>query len=180
MNFFKFLITVSLFATATSNAQAQQSSAQPAELPSYPPLPAGLLVEPPAHYLQWKCDTSLEDQSLFFTEYTPSYSYHVLSYKTSGYDSTAMVMVSCFNYANPTTPTQELETALRLFESVEWDSIEYIVPIKGSLKQQHRRNVSLPENTQLIRATKGNRVVDATVFIFEGKTHYQIFSFQKL
>jgi hypothetical protein len=176
MNFFKFLFTITLFATATSNAQAQKSSAPPSELPSYPPLPAGLLVEPPAHYLQWKCDTSLEDQSLFFTEYTPSYSYHVLSYELSGYDSTAMVIVTCFNYANPTTPTQELETALRLFESVEWDSIEYLVPINGSLKQQHKRNVSLPENTQLIRATKGDRQVDLTISYFENKPHYQLFS----
>ncbi len=176
MNFFKFLFTVSLFATATSNAQAQQSSAQSSDLPAYPPLPAGLLVEPPAHYLQWKSDTSLEDQSLFFTEYTPSYSYHVLSYEPSGYDSTAMVMVSCLNYANPTTPSQELETALRLFESVEWDSIEYLVPVKGSLKQQHKRNMSLPESTQLIRAIKGSRQVDLTIYYYENKPHYQIFT----
>jgi hypothetical protein len=177
MNFFKFLFTVSLFATATSNAQAQQSSAQSSDLPTYPPLPAGLLVEPPAHYLQWKCDTSLEEQSLFFTEYTPSYSYHVLSYEPSGYDSTAMIMVSCFNYANPTTPTQELETALRLFESVEWDSIEYLVPIKGSLKQQHKRNTSLPDSTQLIRAKKDGRQVDLTIYYYQTKPHYQMFGF---
>jgi hypothetical protein len=176
MNVIKFLFAITLFATATSNAQAQKSSAPPSELPSYPPLPAGLLVEPPAHYLQWKCDTSLEDQSLFFTEYTPSYSYHVLSYEPSGYDSTAIVMVSCFNYANPTTPTQELETALRLFESVEWDSIEYLVPVKGSLKQQHKRNTSLPENMQLIRATKGDRLVDLTIYNYDNTLHYQIFS----
>jgi hypothetical protein len=176
MTVLKFLFTITLFATATSNAQAQKSSAQPSELPSYPPLPAGLLVEPPSHYLQWKCDTSLEDQSLFFTEYTPSYSYHVLSYEPTGYDSTAMVMVSCFNYANPTTPTQELETALRLFESVEWDSIEYLVPVKGSLKQQHKRNVSLPENTQLIRAFKDGRLIDLTIYNHEHKPHYQVFS----
>ena len=176
MNFFKFLFAVSLFTTATFNAQAQQSSAQSSGIPAYPPLPAGLLVEPPAHYLKWKCDTSFEDQSLFFTEYTPSYSYHVLSYEPSGYDSTAMVIVSCFNYANPTTPTQELETALRLFESVDWDSIEYFVPIKGSLKQQHKRNVSLPENSQLIRATKGDRQVDLTVYPYDKRHHYQIFA----
>ncbi len=176
MNFFKFLFTVSLFATATFNAQAQKSSAEPEELPSYPPLPARLLVEPPAHYLQWKCDTSLEDQSLFFTEYTPSYSYHVLSYEPSGYDSTAMIMVSCFNYANPTTPTQELETALRLFESVVWDSIEYVVPVKGSLKQQHKRNAALPENTQLITAIKNGRQVDLSIYLFENTPHYQLFT----
>ncbi len=176
MNFFKFLFTVSLFATSTSNAQAQQSSAQSSDLPTYPPLPAGLLVEPPSHYLQWKCDTSFEDQSLFFTEYTPSYSYHVLSYEPSGYDSTAMVIVTCFNYANPTTPTQELETALRLFESVEWDSIEYLVPIRGSLKQQHKRNVSLPENTQLIRAITNRRQVDLTMYYYRNESHYQLIS----
>jgi hypothetical protein len=87
-----------------------------------------------------------------------------------------MVMVTCFNYSNPTTPTQELETALRLFESVEWDSIEYLAPVKGSLKQQHKRNVSLPENTQLIRATKEDRQVDLTMYYFENKPHYQLFS----
>ena len=176
MNVLKFLITVSVFVTATSNAKAQKSSAPPAELPSYPPLPAGLLVDPPAHYLKWKCDTSLEDQSLFFTEYTPSYSYHVLSYEPSGYDSTAMVMVSCFNYANPTTPTQELETALRLFESVEWDSIEYLVPVKGSLKQQQKRNVSLPANLELIIAYKGARKFYLTLITVEKLKHYIIIS----
>jgi hypothetical protein len=88
-------------------------------------------------------------------------------------------MISCHQYGISTTPTQELETALRLFESVEWDSIEYLVPIKGSLQQQHKRNASLPENTPLIRATKGTRMLDATVFIFEGKAHYQIFSYQQ-
>jgi hypothetical protein len=87
-----------------------------------------------------------------------------------------MIMVSCFNYANPTTQTQELETALRLFESVEWDSIEYLVPIKGSLKQQHKRNVSLPENTQLIRAFKDGRQIDLTIYNHEHNPHYQVFS----
>lgn len=176
MNILKSLFTVSLLASVSFNAQAQNSSAQPKELLSYPPLPAGLLVEPPAHYLKWKCDTSLEDQSLFFSEYTPSYSYHVLSYEPTGYDSTAIIMVTCYNYANPTTPTQELETALRLFESVEWDSIEYLVPVKGSLKQQHKRYASLPENTQLIRAINGDRQVDLTTYYFENHYHYQLFS----
>jgi hypothetical protein len=176
MSITKFLFTITLFATATSNAQAQQSSAQPSDLPSCPPLPAGLLIEPPTHYLQWKCDTSLEDQSLFFTEYTPTYTYHVLSYGATGYDSSALVMISCHQYGISTTPTQELETALRLFESAEWDSIEYLVPIKGSLQQQHKRNTSLPENTQLIRATKGSRQVDLTIYHYENKPHYQIFS----
>ena len=174
----KFLITLTLTLVVAITTQAQKSQVAPNELPTYPALPAGLLVAPPAHYLQWKCDTSSEDQTLFFTEYAPSYTYHVLSEKYGGYDSAAIVLVSCLNYGYSSTPTQELETALRLFESVTWDSIEYHVPIKGSLKQQHRRNASLPENTTLISATKGNRMVDLTVFYFEERTHYQIFSYE--
>jgi hypothetical protein len=85
-------------------------------------------------------------------------------------------MISCHQYGISTTPTQELETALRLFESVAWDSIEYLVPVKGSLKQQHKRIAALPENTQLIRATKGNRQVDLTLYYFENQPHYHIFS----
>lgn len=176
----KTVITIITLALATTSSLAQKAADKTNALPTYPPLPAGLLVEPPAHYLQWECDTSLEDQSLFFTEYTPSYSYHVLSYEPSGYDSTAMVMVSCFNYANPTTPTQELETALRLFGSVEWDSIEYLVPIKGSLQQEHKRNLTLPENTQLVRAVKGSRHVDLKIYYYEKKPHYQIFSIDQV
>jgi hypothetical protein len=170
----KTVITIITLALATTSSLAQNAADKTNALPTYPPLPAGLLVEPPAHYLQWECDTSLEDQSLFFTEYTPTYSYHVLSYGTTGYDSAALVMISCHQYGISTTPTQELETALRLFESVEWDSIEYLVPIKGSLKQQHKRNLTIPENTQLIRAIKGNRQVDLTIYYHEYKPHYQI------
>lgn len=172
----KSIITLTLTLAVAIATQAQESQVEPNELPTYPALPAGLLVAPPAHYLQWKCDTSSEDQTLFFTEYAPSYTYHVLSEKYDGYDSAAIVLVSCHNYGYSSTPTQELETALRLFESVEWDSIEYNVPINGSLKQQHRRNASLPENTTLISATKRNRLVDLTVYYFEGVSHYQIFS----
>jgi hypothetical protein len=172
----KTLITIITMALAATSSLAQKAAEKNTDLPSYPPLPAGLLVEPPAHYLQWECDTSLEDQSLFFTEYTPTYSYHVLSYGATGYDSSALVMISCHQYGISTTPTQELETALRLFESVDWDSIEYLVPIKGSLKQQHKRNSSLPENTQLIRASIGGRHIDLTIYYFEDKPHYQLFS----
>ena len=175
----KILITLTLTLAVAITTQAQKSQVEPNELPTYPALPAGLLVAPPSHYLQWKCDTSSEDQTLFFTEYAPSYTYHVLSEKHGGYDSAAIVLVSCHNYGYSSTPTQELETALRLFESVEWNYIEYHVPIKGSLKQQHRRNASLPENTTLISATKGNRMVDLTVFYFEDRTHYQIFSYEQ-
>ncbi len=172
----KPFITFCALLLTTTSTLAQKVPVNNTNLPSYPPLPAGLLVEPPAHYLQWECDTSLEDQSLFFTEYTPTYTYHVLSYSTTGYDSSALIMISCHQYATPTTPTQELETALRLFESVEWDSIEYLVPIKGGWKQQHKRNTSLPENMQLIRATKGDRQVDLTLYYVENKPHYQCFS----
>lgn len=172
----KIFITLTLTLAAAITTQAQKSQVEPNELPTYPALPTGLLVEPPAHYLHWKCDTSSEDQSLFFTEYAPSYTYHVLSEKYDGYDSAAIVLVSCHNYGYSSTPTQELETALRLFESVAWDSIEYHIPTKGSLKQQHRRNASLPENTTLISATKGNRIVDLTVFYFVDEPHYQVFS----
>ena len=172
----KSIITLTLTLAVVIASQAQKSQLETNELPTYPALPAGLLVAPPAHYLQWKCDTSNEDQTLFFTEYAPSYTYHVLSEKYDGYDSAAIVLVSCQNYGYSSTPTQELETALRLFESVEWDSIEYNVPTKGSLKQQHKRNASLPENTPLISTTKGNRMVDLTMFYFENKPHYQIVS----
>ena len=175
----KLLFTLTLTLAVAIATQAQKSQVEPNELPNYPALPAGLLVAPPKHYLQWKCDTSSEDQTLFFTEYAPSYTYHVLTEKYEGYDSSAIVLVSCHNYGYPSTPTQELETALRLFESVAWDSIEYHVPIKGSLKQQHRRNASLPDNSQLITATKGNRNVDLTVFYFEERAHYQIFSYEE-
>ena len=85
-------------------------------------------------------------------------------------------MISCHQYGISTTPTQELETALRLFESVQWDSIEYLAQFNGSLKQQHKRNASLPENTQLIRAIKGGRQVDLTIYNYENKPHYQLFS----
>jgi hypothetical protein len=173
----KYLITLTLTLAVAIATQAQKSQIEPNELPTYPALPAVLLVAPPAHYLQWKCDTSNEDQTLFFTEYAPSYTYHVLSEKYHGYDSAAIVLVSCHNYGYSSTPTQELETALRLFKSVVWESIEYHVPIKGSLKQQHRRNASLPENTPLISAIKGDRLVDLTVFFFENEPHYQIFSY---
>jgi hypothetical protein len=172
----KPFITIIMLVLVATSSLAQKAADKNTDLPSYPPLPAGLLIEPPAHYLQWECDTSLEDQSLFFTEYTPTYTYHVLSYGTTGYDSAALVMISCHQYGISTTPTQELETALRLFESVEWDSIEYLVPIKGSLKQQHKRNTSLPENTQLIRAFKGQRLGDVTLIRIEGREHYVIFS----
>jgi len=174
----KYLITLTLTLVVSSTSQAQKTQVEPNELPTYPALPAGLLVAPPAHYLQWECDTSSEDQTLFFTEYAPSYTYHVLTEKYDGYDTAAIVLVSCHNYGYSSTPTQELETALRLFESVEWDSIEYKVPIKGSLSQQHKRNSSMPENTPLISATKGNRMVDLTVVFFEGDAHYQIFTVQ--
>jgi hypothetical protein len=174
----KTVITIFALVLGTTSSLAQKAADKTNALPTYPPLPAGLLVEPPAHYLQWECDTSLEDQSLFFTEYTPTYTYHVLSYGTTGYDSAALVMISCHQYGISTTPTQELETALRLFESVEWDSIEYLVPIKGSLKQQHKRNAALPENTPLIRAAKGSRQVDLTIYYFEAKPHYQIFTLE--
>jgi hypothetical protein len=172
--FFTFITLV----LATTNSLAQKAADKTNDLPKYPPLPAGLLIEPPAHYLQWECDTSLEDQSLFFTEYTPTYTYHVLSYSTTGYDSSALIMISCHQYWISTTPTQELETALRLFESVQWDSIEYLVAIQGSLKQRHKRNVTLPENTQLIRAIKDGRQVDLTLYYYENKPHYQIFCIQ--
>ena len=172
----KILITLTLILAVAITTKAQKSQVEPNELPIYPALPAGLLVAPPAHYPQWKCDTSSEDQTLFFTEYAPSYTYHVLSEKYDGYDSAAIVLVSCHNYGYSSPPTQELETALRLFESVEWDSIEYLVPAKGSLRQQHKRNSSMPENTPLISATKGNRMVDLTVFYFENKPHYHIVS----
>ena len=171
----KSFITLTFTLAVAIATQAQKSQVEPNELPTYPALPAGLLVAPPAHYLQWKCDTSSEDQTLFFTEYAPSYTYHVLTEKYDGYDSSAIVLVSCHNYGYSSPPTQELETALRLFESVEWDSIEYLVPAKGSLRQQHKRNSSMPENTPLISATKGNRMVDLTVFYFEERAHYQIF-----
>jgi len=174
----KILITLTLTLAVAIATQAQKSQVESNELPTYPALPAGLLVTPPAHYLQWTCDTTSEDQTLFFTEYAPSYTYHVLTEKHDGYDSAAIVLVSCHKYGLSSTPTQELETALRLFESVEWDSIEFHVPINGSLKQQHRRNASLPENTPLISAIKGNRTVDLTVFYFEEETHYQIFSYE--
>jgi hypothetical protein len=172
----KPFITIITLALATTSSLAQKATDKTNDLPTYPPLPAGLLIEPPAHYLHWECDTSLEDQSLFFTEYTPTYTYHVLSYGATGYDSSALVMISCHQYGISTTPTQELETALRLFESVEWDSIEYLVPIRGSLKQQHKRNTSLPENTQLIRAFKGQRLGDVILIRIEGREHYVIFS----
>jgi hypothetical protein len=172
----KPFITIITLVLATTSSLAQKAADKTNDLPTYPPLPAGLLIEPPAHYLQWECDTSLEDQSLFFTEYTPTYTYHVLSYSTTGYDSSALVMISCHQYGTSTTPSQELETALRLFESVEWDSIEYLAQFKGSLKQQHKRNASLPENTQLIRAIKGGRQVDLTIYNYENKPHYQLFS----
>jgi hypothetical protein len=169
--FFTFITLV----LATTNSLAQKAADKTNDLPKYPPLPAGLLIEPPAHYLQWECDTSLEDQSLFFTEYTPTYTYHVLSYSTTGYDSSALIMISCHQYGISTTPTQELETALRLFESVQWDSIEYLVPIEGSLNQQHKRNTCLPENTKLITAKKGGRQADLTIYHYENKPHYQLF-----
>jgi len=175
----KSFITLTLTLAVAIATQAQKSQVEPNELPTYPALPAGLLVVPPAHYLQWTCDTSSEDQTLFFTEYAPSYTYHVLTEKYDGYDSAAIVLVSCHNYGYSSTPTQELETALRLFETVEWDSIEYQVPIKGSLRQQHKRNASLPENTPLISATKGKRIVDLTVYYFEEEPHYQIFSYEQ-
>jgi hypothetical protein len=173
-----FFTYIALVLAATSSL-AQKAADKNSDLPSYPPLPAGLLIEPPAHYLQWECDTSIEDQSLFFTEYTPTYTYHVLSYGATGYDSSALVMISCHQYGISTTPTQELETALRLFESVKWDSIEYLVPIKVGLKLQHKRNMSIPENTQLIRAMKNERQVDLTLHYYENKPHYQIFSIIK-
>ena len=173
----KSFITLTLTLAVANTTQAQKSQVEPNELPTYPALPAGLLVAPPAHYLQWKCDTSSEDQTLFFTEYAPSYTYHVLTEKYDGYDSSAIVLVSCHNYGYSSTPTQELETALRLFESVAWDSIEYLFPIKGSLKQQHKRNASLPENTPLISATKGNRMVDLILFINQNEAHYQLIGF---
>jgi hypothetical protein len=174
----KTFVTIIALALAATSSLAQKAADKNTDLPSYPPLPANLLVEPPAHYLQWECDTSLEDQSLFFTEYTPMYTYHVLSYGATGYDSSALVMISCHQYGTSTTPTQELETAIRLFESVEWESIEYHAPFKGSLKQQHKRNTSLPENTQLIRANKGSRQVDLTIYYYETKPHYQIFALE--
>ncbi len=161
---------------ASTFSFAQKSADHNNNQPSYPPLPAGLLVEPPAHYLQWECDTSLEDQSLFFTEYTPTYTYHVLSYGATGYDSSALVMISCHQYGISTTPTQELETAFRLFESVEWDSIEYLLPISGSFKQMHKRNVNFSERTPLIRAKKGDRQVDLIVYPYDKRHHYQIFA----
>jgi hypothetical protein len=172
----KPFITFIGLVVASTFSFAQKAADKNNDLTSYPPLPAGLLVEPPAHYLQWECDTSLEDQSLFFTEYTPTYTYHVLSYSTTGYDSAALVMISCHQYGISTTPTQELETALRLFESAEWDSIEYLVPIKGSLKQQHKWNSSLTENSPLIKATKGDRKVELTIYYYENEPNYQIFS----
>lgn len=148
----KTLITFIALVVASTLSFAQKAAGQNNNLPPYPPLTAALLVEPPAHYLQWECDTSLEDQSLFFTEYTPTYTYHVLSYSTTGYDSSALVMISCHQYGTSTNPSQELETALRLFESVEWDSIEYLLLFKGGLKQQHKRHLSLPETQQLNQA----------------------------
>jgi hypothetical protein len=175
----KYLITLTLTLAVAIVTQAQKTQVEPNELPTYPALPAGLLVAPPAHYMQWTCDTSSEDQTLFFTEYSPSYTYHVLSEKHDGYDSAAIVLVSCHKYGLSSTPTQELETALRLFESIEWDSIEYHVPAKGSLRQQHKRNASLSDNTPLISAIKGKRLVDLTVYYFEDRQHYQIFSYKQ-
>ena len=91
----KTVITIITLALATTSSLAQNAADKTNALPTYPPLPAGLLVEPPAHYLQWECDTSIEDQSLFFTENTPTYTYHVLSYDATGYDSSDLVTISC-------------------------------------------------------------------------------------
>jgi hypothetical protein len=66
----KPLIIIITLALAATSFLGQKAAGQNNNLPSYPQLPAELLVEPPSHYLEWECDSSLEDQSLFFTEYT--------------------------------------------------------------------------------------------------------------
>jgi hypothetical protein len=100
----------------------------------------------------------------------------VLPEKHDEYDSSALVMIRCSNYRYNSAPTQELETAQRLFNSVQWDSIEYLTPQKGSLAVQHKRNVSLGEDAQLIKATKGDRSVELSIVWIEEVPYYHVFS----
>ena len=100
----------------------------------------------------------------------------MLPEKHDEYDSSAFVMIRCSNYRYTSAPTQELETAQRLFNSVQWDSIEYLTPQKGSLAMQHKRNVSLGEDAQLIKATKGKRSVELSLVWIEEVPYYHVFS----
>ena len=169
------LFLLAAFAAA-STVQAQEAKATDQPLPNYKPLPAQLLVEPPADYRMWDSITSSEDPYIYFYGESPSYTYYVLPEKHDEYDSSAFVMIRCSNYRYTSAPTQELETAQRLFNSVQWDSIEYLTPQKGSLAMQHKRNVSLGEDAKLIKATKGNRSVELSLVWIEEVPYYHVFS----
>lgn len=161
---------------AASAVQAQKAPATDQPLPHYKPLPTQLLVEPPADYRMWDSITSGEDPYIYFVAEAPSYMYYVLPEKHDEYDSSAFVLIRCSNYRYNSAPTQELETAQRLFNSVQWDSIEYLAPQKGSLTVQHKRNVSLGEDAQLIKATKGDRNVELSLVWMENVPRYRVFS----
>lgn len=161
---------------AASAIQAQKAPATDPPLPNYKPLPAQLLVKPPADFRMWDSITSDEDASLYFVAEAPSYTYYVLPENQDPHDSSAFVLIRCSNYRYNSAPTQELETAQRLFNSVQWDSIEYLAPQKGSLTVQHKRNVSLGEDAQLIKATKGDRSVELTLVWIEEVPRYHVFS----
>jgi hypothetical protein len=62
---------------------------------------------------------------------------------------------------------------------VQWDSIEYLTPQKGSLAIQHKRNISLGEDAQLIKATKGKRSVELSLVWIEEVPYYHVFSSMK-
>ena len=172
----KSIIKLTVALALVISAQAQKSPIEPNELPTYPALPAGLLVTPPADYRMWDSITSGEDPYIYFIGESPSYTYYVLPEKQDEYDSSAFVMIRCSNYRYNSAPTQELETAQRLFNSVQWDSIEYLTPQKGSLAVQHKRNVSLGEDAQLIKATKGKRSVELSIVWIEEVPYYHVFS----
>ena len=169
------LFLLAAFAAA-SPIQAQKAPATDQPLPHYKPLPAQLLVKPPADYRMWDSITSGEDPYIYFIGEAPSYTYYVLPEKQDEYDSSAFVMIRCSNYRYNSAPTQELETAQRLFNSVQWDSIEYLTPQKGSLAVQHKRNVSLGEDAQLIKATKGDRSVELSLVWIKEVPYYHVFS----
>ena len=169
------LFLLAAFAAA-STVQAQKAPTTDQPLPNYKPLPAQLLVEPPADYRMWDSITSGEDPYIYFIGEAPSYTYYVLPEKQDAYDSSAFVMIRCSNYRYNSAPTQELETAQRLFNSVQWDSIEYLTPQKGSLAVQHKRNVSLGEDAKLIKATIGDRSVELSLVWIKDVPYYHVFS----
>lgn len=161
---------------AASAVQAQKAPSTDPPLPNFKPLPTQLLVKPPADFRMWDSITSDEDATLYYVAEAPSYTYYVIPENLDDHDSSAFVLIRCSNYRYNSAPTQELETAQRLFNSVQWDSIEYLAPQKGSLTVQHKRNVSLGEDAQLIKATKGDRLVELSIVWMEDVPRYHVFS----